>query len=352
MQTRYSMNRLMQCADIEAFSARADVGSEAEYFTLLTEFLQASPERGQELTASEQRRDADLFQKKIFELQKTLLSIGAMGLLWEAEKAAECSRKGEWEQCAERTAALVERIRGLSREIRDAQIGSGEKAAEDGDGTPGAVAAAAEEGAGEPGRPRVPVAVEQFEELRLLIEHTDQAMSLIRSMMAFSYNNNIDSTLAALYGSLSKFEQGDAERQLETLLQSARAAQGGVDAKKKILAIDDMPDVLLAIKTLLKNDYSVYGATSHMAALKVLAHAHPALILLDIDMPGMDGFAILDVIRKIKEYENTPVLFLTGCVTVENIVKSRRAGGSDFIKKPIDSRVLLAKIRKHLEQPA
>ncbi len=122
----------------------------------------------------------------------------------------------------------------------------------------------------------------------------------------------------------------------------------GASVRRKILAIDDMPDVLLTIRSFLKIKYEVFTATNHMTALQVLAHKDPDLILLDIEMPDKDGFDILRLIRKIRGYENTPVIFLTSNVTTDNIRRSRAMGGNDFIRKPIDSQVLLSRINKYL----
>ncbi len=122
----------------------------------------------------------------------------------------------------------------------------------------------------------------------------------------------------------------------------------GASVRRKILAIDDMPDVLLTIRSFLKIKYEVFTATNHMTALQVLAHKDPDLILLDIEMPDKDGFDILRLIRKIRGYENTPVIFLTSNVTTDNIRRSRAMGGNDFIRKPIDSQVLLSRINQYL----
>lgn len=64
------------------------------------------------------------------------------------------------------------------------------------------------------------------------------------------------------------------------------------DSMKKILAIDDVPDVLTTVKSVLSKRYTVYGVTNHKAALKFLTSNQADLILLDIEMPDMDGFAM------------------------------------------------------------
>ncbi len=272
-QPLYSMSILAKCVEIDVFAARRHIGSDSDYFALLTEFIQTSPYFSQELTSAGAARDAWLFQKKIFELQKLLLSIGAVDLLWEAEQASKLAKREEWEKCGELTDSLILSITRLSGYLQSSLS------------DPDAVLA----GGKNPSR--------------------NPDMTTYDDMIAYG---------------------------------------AGASIRKKILAVDDMPDILLTVKSILKIKYEVLAVTNHMAALQVLAHKDPDLILLDIEMPGKDGFDILRLIRKIRGYENTPVIFLTSNVTRDNIRRSQAMGGSDFIKKPIDSQILLSKISKYL----
>ncbi|MDR1744635.1 MAG: hypothetical protein LBS30_02665, partial [Planctomycetota bacterium] len=114
-QPMYSMNILAKCVEIDVFSARRHIGSDADYFALLTEFIQDSPYFCQELNSAHAARDSWLFQKRIFELQKLLLPIGAIDLLWDAEQATKLARREEWEQCGELTELFVLGITRLGR---------------------------------------------------------------------------------------------------------------------------------------------------------------------------------------------------------------------------------------------
>ncbi len=350
-QVLYRMNRLMRYTEIEAFSAQKNAGSKAAYFDQLTEFAQTAPNLTTELKTSCESGDLELFQKRVFELQKMFLAIGASGLLWEAEKIAEVARKGERQKCADRTVILCSKIHSLCDKVNDAKVDPDSTPAA-GDGSSDTVIVAMAQGAGNPGLPKAPIEAERFARLASLIENfeNDRALATLQGLMGSSYNNAVDSALASIHYALTHFDHDDANAQVKRLLALIREvgdAPGGA-ARKKILAIDDVPDVLNTVKAVLKEDYAVYCVTNHMAALKFLTNNSPDLILMDIEMPDLDGFELLGIIRRIKAYENTPALFLTGSVTVENIVKSRKAGGNDFLKKPIDAQVLLAKIKKHL----
>ena len=113
-----------------------------------------------------------------------------------------------------------------------------------------------------------------------------------------------------------------------------------------ILAIDDAPENLDIVRNLLASRYTVKAAVNGPMALKIAEKQPPDLILLDIQMPGMDGY---EVCRRLKADPATsaiPVIFLTGESGVESEVAE--AGGSDYVTKPVDSGVLLSTVEKHL----
>lgn len=117
--------------------------------------------------------------------------------------------------------------------------------------------------------------------------------------------------------------------------------------KQKILIIDDEEMILSMLKTCLQaEDFLVYTADSAKKALELLSAA-PDLILLDINMPGMDG---LEFCRHVREHISCPILFLTARVTERDVVTGLTAGGDDYITKPFRMEELLARIRAHLRR--
>jgi putative two-component system response regulator len=113
-----------------------------------------------------------------------------------------------------------------------------------------------------------------------------------------------------------------------------------------ILAVDDAPENLDIVRNLLASRYTVKAAVNGPMALKIAAKQPPDLILLDIQMPGMDGY---EVCRRLKTDPATsaiPVIFLTGENGVESEVAA--AGGSDYVTKPVDPGVLLSTLEKYL----
>ncbi|MCI5223387.1 MAG: response regulator [Candidatus Electrothrix sp. AR4] len=116
-----------------------------------------------------------------------------------------------------------------------------------------------------------------------------------------------------------------------------------------ILLVDDTPENLkLLAKILTENKFQVRGSNSGSYALKSIKKNPPDLILLDIKMPGLDGY---DVCRQLKSdslLSDIPVIFISGLKDEESKVKGFKAGGIDYITKPFQSQEILARVRTHL----
>jgi len=117
-----------------------------------------------------------------------------------------------------------------------------------------------------------------------------------------------------------------------------------------ILVVDDTPDALkLLTEILTERGYRVRPANSGELALASIARNPPELILLDICMPGMDGF---EVCRQLKSSENTseiPVIFISALSDLDDRVEGFRHGAVDFVTKPFQREELLARVKAHLD---
>ena len=120
------------------------------------------------------------------------------------------------------------------------------------------------------------------------------------------------------------------------------------DAKAVILAVDDAPENLDIVKNILVPDYVVKAAISGMVALKIAARKPPDLILLDIMMPGMDGYEVCRQLKNDSSTVHIPVIFLSGEHDSSSKAKGIELGAADFITKPIDTLILKASVREHL----
>ncbi|MCT7979278.1 hybrid sensor histidine kinase/response regulator [Laspinema olomoucense] len=120
--------------------------------------------------------------------------------------------------------------------------------------------------------------------------------------------------------------------------------------RPNILVVDDTPDnVRLLSSVLTNNGYRVCKALKGDMALTVCKNALPDLILLDVMMPGMDGY---EVCKSLKQQESTrqiPVIFLSALNEVEDKVKAFEAGGVDYISKPFQEAEVLSRVQTHLK---
>lgn len=121
-----------------------------------------------------------------------------------------------------------------------------------------------------------------------------------------------------------------------------------VREKPVILAVDDKPELLTTITSVLQSKYRVIAVTNSSSALKAIEAHYPALFLLDIEMPVMNGYELAEKIRENNKFKKTPILFFTSKATREHVIGAISHGGNDYIVKPVDKDVLLKKIELHL----
>ena len=131
----------------------------------------------------------------------------------------------------------------------------------------------------------------------------------------------------------------------DTLLQ---LNQEEADRKLRILAVDDAPVMIKTISSILNDDYKVYGMTHPKMLEKFLEQITPDLFLLDYQMPEINGFELIPIIRKFEEHKETPIIFLTSMGTMEHVSAALALGACDFIVKPFQGDNLHEKVTKHI----
>lgn len=114
--------------------------------------------------------------------------------------------------------------------------------------------------------------------------------------------------------------------------------------KKKILAIDDSIIALKQLQNILEKKFEFVGVTSGLAGLKRLDAEPFNLVLLDIEMPVMDGFATLTAIRQREALKDLPIIILTGTRHKQKVIRGITSGVHGYVVKPADSELLISKI--------
>jgi putative two-component system response regulator len=114
--------------------------------------------------------------------------------------------------------------------------------------------------------------------------------------------------------------------------------------KKIVLVVDDTSMYLRTVKLALEKYFDVRLAKSGEIALSILGTTKVDMILLDIEMPGMTGFETLEMLRRLPDAADTPVIFVTSHVTTALITAAMKKGAKDYIMKPFDPDLLLRKV--------
>jgi DNA-binding response OmpR family regulator len=112
-----------------------------------------------------------------------------------------------------------------------------------------------------------------------------------------------------------------------------------------ILVVDDEERVALSIERSLRKDYQVRVALNGPDALKIARRENPDLVILDINMPGMDGLEVCKELRYDPTLKSVPILFLTARGRVEDRIEGLEAGADDYLTKPFDVRELLLRVQ-------
>lgn len=117
-----------------------------------------------------------------------------------------------------------------------------------------------------------------------------------------------------------------------------------------ILAVDDTPASLRLLTDILNGEgYSVRSAINGELALKAATTQPPQLVLLDVNMPGMDGFEVCRQLKQLPSLHDVPVIFVSALSETQDKLKGFDIGGVDYVTKPFQREELLARVRTHIE---
>lgn len=118
--------------------------------------------------------------------------------------------------------------------------------------------------------------------------------------------------------------------------------------KKRILVADDDPAISRLLERILGRDYDVVVASDGGGALALADTCSPQLLILDVMMPGMDGFVLAQKIRLLPHLKGVPIIFLTARDGPLDTIKGIQAGARHYLTKPFKIEDLVAKVKKTL----
>ncbi len=121
------------------------------------------------------------------------------------------------------------------------------------------------------------------------------------------------------------------------------------EEKARILIVDDVPANIKALAEMLDAGYKISMATTGQDAIEVVASENVDLILLDVVMPGMDGYRVCEKLKSDVTTAGIPVIFVTGQNEVKDETKGLELGAADYITKPANPAILKARVRNHIE---
>ncbi|WP_330960189.1 HD domain-containing phosphohydrolase [Photobacterium sp. 53610] len=118
--------------------------------------------------------------------------------------------------------------------------------------------------------------------------------------------------------------------------------------RKTLLLVDDEPANLQVLKNILSSEYRLIFAKDGSRALALACAEKPDLILLDVMMPGLSGFEVIQQLKTVIETRNIPVIFVTALSDAQNEAQGFELGAVDFIAKPVSPPIVRARVKNHL----
>jgi diguanylate cyclase (GGDEF)-like protein len=119
--------------------------------------------------------------------------------------------------------------------------------------------------------------------------------------------------------------------------------------KNSVLIVDDEESNIMALTHILGSDYTVCAAKDGQDAIEVAEELSPDIILLDVIMPDMDGYAVIKALKNLEKTMDIPVIFITGLSEAEDEEKGLVLGAADYISKPFSPAIVKLRINYHLK---
>ncbi|MDR0455900.1 MAG: response regulator [Treponema sp.] len=123
----------------------------------------------------------------------------------------------------------------------------------------------------------------------------------------------------------------------------------GDKKKNSVLIVDDEDTNIMALTHILNPEYTVLAVKDGQDAIEVAEEYHPDIILLDVVMPEMDGYAVISALKKSEKTQNIPVIFITGLNNPDDEERGLSLGAADYISKPFSPAVVKLRVYNHMQ---
>jgi CheY-like chemotaxis protein len=341
----FSMLKLLQSDEIDARGAIRDLGRDL-FIKYLNEFMDRAPHLGEilnKITADsikESPGNKAVLNRNLTGLQDLAIRIYALKLPYDIESLMAVAKRDNFtnlDKFLNKIKASIEAIVAMIKNAAEGDV---------------AVDVPVENPEENPGLPEITdtspkgiLNAETFYNLSTFINIPEiaKARDELLRLAAFNFGEEGNKFVRDVYAQLNNPDEAQSlcTGFINHLKETAVT-------KRVVLAVDDQPDVLNTLKGILNKEYSFFGVTHHAAAIKFLGTRVPDLIILDIEMPGVDGFALFSLIRKVERFAHIPIVFFSSNASLEYAKTAIALGARGYLRKPIEAETLLMKVAEFI----
>ncbi len=159
----------------------------------------------------------------------------------------------------------------------------------------------------------------------------------------------LDDELDELEDALAQVEPQTSDQPVDIDAVLAEVAALGDDAPPTLLLVDDVPSNLEILREILKDEYRLLAATTGAQALELARLHSPDLILLDVSMPGIDGYEVCEQLRNDPSTRGLPVIFVSALAETDDEARGFEVGGLDYLAKPLRPLIVRARVRNQIQ---
>jgi diguanylate cyclase (GGDEF)-like protein len=330
------IKQLKEIEGLDVENAIRMLGKREGYYQILQQFCASVDESIRILKIAAKGGDWKAWAIRIHSLKSVLRTIGMNALGEEAARLEEAGNAEDAFKCRESMTAFCASLKGLQKRLCDTDLF--------------------------PTKPETDANRIGLEALRDKLNVLKNACSgynvkeigtRLADIRNVSFNKTTDKGLRIVCNLIDFFDYDEAIDKIDELLDSLEASQVAenerpVDKEFSILAIDDEEVNLTTLQVILGMEYTLFTACSGVDALRQLDGRLPDLILLDILLPDMSGFELLEKLKSNPVFAQIPVIIVTGLSGEKEEERGFFLGAVDYITKPFNNAIVRVRVKTHL----